>query len=161
MIIVLTLRHGTRGPLNTAPELPVCDSCLGMRASRCNHRDNTPPLQRPCLTLRHYRVLVQQVYKKCQTPESPECHAVKLDFDINDQKLLTKLLASTKKATMRKWLKIEPPTIDEWIEIVHEIYVMEKISFYLKVGKEKAYRIWTKWIECVKPVMSDFHWLCL
>lgn len=44
----------------------------------------------------------------------------------------------------------------EWIDIVHEIYIMEKLSFSLRVQNEKVYRIWTKWTEYVKPVRSDF-----
>ena len=56
-------------------------------------------------------------------------------WNIKDKKLLTKLLAASKKCVTRKWLKGEPPTIDEWIEIVYEIYVMEKIYFSLKVAK--------------------------
>ena len=66
------------------------------------------------------------------------------------------LLAASKKSVMRKWLKAEPPTIDEWIEVVYEIYVMEKISFSLRVENEQFYKIWTKWTEYVKPVKSDF-----
>ena len=52
------------------------------------------------------------------------------------------LLVASKKSVSRKWLKIEPPTIDEWIEVVYEIYVMEKISFSLKVENETFYNIW-------------------
>ena len=61
-----------------------------------------------------------------------------------------------RNASKRKWLKVEPLTTDEWIEVVYEIYVMEKISFSLKVEKEKCYKIWTKWTQCVKPIRSDF-----
>jgi len=46
-------------------------------------------------------------------------------------------MPASKKSVTRKWLKVDPPTINEWIEIVYEIYVMEKISFSLKVEKEK------------------------
>lgn len=74
----------------------------------------------------------------------------------NDKKLLAILLAASKKAITRKWLKIEPPTVEEWIDIVHEIYIMEKISFSLKVEREKFYRIWSRWTEYVKPVRYDF-----
>ena len=77
-------------------------------------------------------------------------------WSIKDKKLLAILLAASKKSITRKWLKVEPPTIDEWIDIVHEIYVMEKISFSLRVEKEKFYRTWTKWTEYVKPTRSDF-----
>lgn len=77
-------------------------------------------------------------------------------WSIKDKKLLAILLAASKKSITRKWLKVEPPTIDEWIDIVHDIYVMEKISFSLRAEKEKFYRIWTKWTEYVKPTRSDF-----
>ena len=76
-------------------------------------------------------------------------------WNIQDKKLLAILLAASKKSVTRKWLKVEPPTIDEWIEIVNEIYVMEKISFSLKLEKEK-FKIWTKWTEYLKPIRSDF-----
>ena len=77
-------------------------------------------------------------------------------WNIKDKKLLAILLAASKKCVTRKWLKVDPPTIDEWIEIVYEIYVMEKISFSLKVEKDIFYKTWTKWTEYVKPVRSDF-----
>ena len=64
-------------------------------------------------------------------------------WNIKDKKLLAILLVASKKSVSRKCLKVEPPTIDEWIEVVCEIYVMEKISFSLKGEKEKNYEIWT------------------
>uniref|UniRef100_A0A3Q3A4Q3 Reverse transcriptase domain-containing protein n=1 Tax=Kryptolebias marmoratus TaxID=37003 RepID=A0A3Q3A4Q3_KRYMA len=73
-----------------------------------------------------------------------------------DKKLLAILLAASKKAITRKWLKSDPPTVDEWIEIVYQIYVMEKITFSLRVEREKFYKIWSKWTEYVKPVRSEF-----
>ena len=57
------------------------------------------------------------------------------------KKLMAILLVASKKSVSRKWLKIEPPTIDEWIEVVYEIYAMEKISFSLKVENETFYNI--------------------
>ncbi len=74
----------------------------------------------------------------------------------NDKKLVQILLTASKKAITRKWLKPTPPTIDEWIDIIYEIYVMERLSFSLKVQKEKFYKIWTKWTEYVKPIKPDF-----
>lgn len=46
---------------------------------------------------------------------------------------------------------MEPPTIDEWIEIGYEIYVMEVISFSLKVEKEKERKkkTWT-WMYVIE-----------
>ena len=57
------------------------------------------------------------------------------------KKLMAILLVASKKSVSRKWLKIEPPTIDEWIEVVYEIYAMEKKSFSLKVENETFYNI--------------------
>lgn len=39
----------------------------------------------------------------------------------SDKKLIQNLLAAGKKAVTRKWLKPDPPTIDEWIEIIFQI----------------------------------------
>ena len=77
-------------------------------------------------------------------------------WNIIDIKLLAILLAASKKCVTRKWLRVDPPTINEWIEIVYEIYVMEKISLSLKVEKNMFYKTWTNWTEYVKPARSDF-----
>lgn len=66
------------------------------------------------------------------------------------------LLVASRKAITRKWLKPEPPTVDEWIDIIHDIYIMEKLSFSLRIQKEKFLWIWTRWTEYVKPILSDF-----
>lgn len=76
-------------------------------------------------------------------------------LDWKDKKLLYILLAASKKALMRRWLKPEPTT-EDWINIVQEIYTMEKLFFSLKVQRDTFYRIWSKWTEYVKPVRSDF-----
>lgn len=78
-------------------------------------------------------------------------------WNVDDKKLLAILLTASKKSVTRKWLKVIPPTIDEWIEIIYEIYVMERISFSLKVEKEHFYKIWSKWTEYVKPTRSEFN----
>lgn len=51
-----------------------------------------------------------------------------------------------------KW--IHPP-LTEWIDIIHEIYIMERSLFSLRAQKQKLYQLWTKLIECVKPLISD------
>lgn len=73
-----------------------------------------------------------------------------------DRKLLYILLAASKKALTRRWLKPEPPAIEEWIDIVQEICTMEKLSFSLKVQRDTFYTFWSKWTEYVKPCWSDF-----
>lgn len=48
-----------------------------------------------------------------------------------DRKLLYILLAASKNALTRRWLKTEPPTMEEWIDVVQEIYTIEIPSFSL------------------------------
>lgn len=73
-----------------------------------------------------------------------------------DKRLLNMLLVASKKAITRKWWKVEPPTTEDWINIVHDIYVMEKLSFSLRMQKDRFYEIWTKWTEYMKPLRMDF-----
>lgn len=58
-----------------------------------------------------------------------------------DKRLLWILLAASKKALTRKWLKRDLPTINEWISIIQEIYTMEKLSFSLRIQRDIFYRI--------------------
>lgn len=46
--------------------------------------------------------------------------------------------------------------MNDWFDFVYDIYVMEKISYSLKVEKEKFYRIRSKCTEYVKPIRPDF-----
>lgn len=73
-----------------------------------------------------------------------------------DKKLLYILLAASKKALMRRWLKPEPPSTEAWINAVKEIYTLEKLSFSVKMQRDTFYKMWSKWTEYVKPVSSDF-----
>ncbi|KAA0717294.1 hypothetical protein E1301_Tti012252 [Triplophysa tibetana] len=73
-----------------------------------------------------------------------------------DKSLLWILLAAGKKTITRKWLKPDLPTIDEWINIIQDIYKTEKLSFTIRSQRDMFYTIWTKWTEYVKHVRSDF-----
>lgn len=64
-----------------------------------------------------------------------------------DRYLLQILLAGSKKAITRKWLSKDSPTIAEWIEIVGEIYVMEHLTFSLRLARKKCETYWEKWIS--------------
>uniref|UniRef100_A0A146S7T5 Reverse transcriptase n=1 Tax=Fundulus heteroclitus TaxID=8078 RepID=A0A146S7T5_FUNHE len=78
------------------------------------------------------------------------------NWNNNDKKLLGMLLIASKKAITRKWMRVESPTIEDWTNIIHGIYVMEKLSFSLRMQKDIFYKIWTKWTEYIKPLRSDF-----
>lgn len=62
-----------------------------------------------------------------------------------DRYLLQILQAASKKAITRKWLNEEPPTVLEWMDITHELYVMERLTFSLRHSLEKGEQYWKKW----------------
>lgn len=55
-----------------------------------------------------------------------------------DKYLLKILLASSRKAITRRWLRVDPPTLDQWRGIVKEIYCMERFTFVLRLELEKC-----------------------
>jgi len=62
-----------------------------------------------------------------------------------DKYLLKILLASCRKAITRKWLQVDPPTKDQWLGIVNEIYSMERLTFTLRLKFDKCNMLWEKW----------------
>lgn len=72
----------------------------------------------------------------------------KYSFDI--------LMISAKKAITRHWLLPDPPTIQEWMNIVNSIYVMEKITFSLHIQKNKFIKLWAKWVGYVSSLQTGF-----
>lgn len=65
------------------------------------------------------------------------------------------LISAGKKTITRHWLHPDSPTIEEWTDIVNEIYIMEKITFSLRLQLDKFTRSWSKWISYVQ--MSQTH----
>lgn len=62
-----------------------------------------------------------------------------------DQYLLKIVMAASKKAITRRWLCGEPPTIDQWAAIVTNIQCMERMTFNLRLQKDKYDALWEKW----------------
>lgn len=50
-----------------------------------------------------------------------------------DWYLIKILLVASKKAITRNWYNAEPPTNDHWLEIIQDIYSMEKLTYQLKL----------------------------
>jgi len=48
-----------------------------------------------------------------------------------DKYLLRVLLVGCKKAPTRKWLKKDKLTVNEWIDVIYNIYVVDRITFKL------------------------------
>ena len=67
------------------------------------------------------------------------------------------LLAACKKSITRKWLKQQAPLIDDWIDIVYEIYKMERLTYYLKLRQEDLTSIWFEWTIYINVFNSSTH----
>lgn len=85
------------------------------------------------------------------------CNVEMDGFSFKEKKLLYILLAASKKAVTRKWLQPEQPEIEDWINIVQDIYKMEKLSAGLKLQLDSFYKTWSKWMKYVKPVRSGLQ----
>ena len=48
-----------------------------------------------------------------------------------------------KKAITRKWCKVEPPTVEQWMEIVEEIHIMEKMTYRLRLQETQYEEKWS------------------
>lgn len=69
-----------------------------------------------------------------------------------DIKLIKALVAASKKSITRKWLNPVPHTLEDWYGIILEIFKMEKLTYSLRIQKDKFYQIWNKWIKFITPM---------
>lgn len=81
----------------------------------------------------------------------------KLDFQTGrqDKYMFGILITACKKALTRRWLLPEPPTIQEWIDIVNDIYAMERITFSLRLQRSMFIQLWDKWVKYANPIRTD------
>ncbi len=84
------------------------------------------------------------------------CDLDELELAKRDKYLLRVLLVGCKKALTRKWLRKDKPTINEWIDIIYDIYVMERITFKLKNQTDIFEENWSKWLCYVSTLRPDF-----
>ena len=77
------------------------------------------------------------------------------DLHNRDRYLLKILMAASKKAITRCWLLREPPTLNLWKNIIKEIHSMERITFMLRLKKEKGKDYWAKWLIYLADLECD------
>ena len=56
--------------------------------------------------------------------------------------LLKILTVAAKKAITRKWLKPDPSTVDNWLEIVTEIHERERLTLQLRLRNDLYITRW-------------------
>ena len=64
-----------------------------------------------------------------------------------DEYIVKVLLSASKKGITRLWYKVEPPTREQWMCIVEEIFVMEKITHKLRLQESQFESKWRKWTD--------------
>jgi hypothetical protein len=62
-----------------------------------------------------------------------------------DRYLIKVLLAASKKAITRLWYKADPPSCEQWLCIVEEIFVMERFTHKLRLQEDLFLEKWEKW----------------
>lgn len=75
-----------------------------------------------------------------------------------DIKQLRALLAASKKAILRRWLSPTPPHIEEWLQIILDICKIEKLTYSLRIQKDKFNKIWNKWVRYISPDQTTFNY---
>ena len=63
---------------------------------------------------------------------------------------------AAKKAITRKWLKTDPPKMEDWVEKMLNIYRKEKLTFSTRLKTETFKNSWGNWVNFVSPLRADF-----
>lgn len=66
------------------------------------------------------------------------------------------MLVAAKKAITRKWLKIDVPKMEDWVEVMLIIYRMEKLTFSTRLKTETFKKYWENWVNFLSPLRADF-----
>lgn len=79
-----------------------------------------------------------------------------LDLHPSDARLIPILLAACKKAITRKWLKPQPPSVDDWIDIVYDVYKMERLTYSLRMRQNDFSGLWNRFVLFIGSQRPDF-----
>lgn len=64
---------------------------------------------------------------------------------VKDRYLIKILLVTCKKTITRRWYKVEPPAVNEWVEIIREVHNMERMTYRLRMKENVFLTKWEKW----------------
>lgn len=65
------------------------------------------------------------------------------------------LTIASKKAITRKWLQPTLPTLEDWKNIVHDIFTMEKLTYALRLKSQLFSVLWRDWIDYITHIQPD------
>ena len=66
------------------------------------------------------------------------------------------MLGAAKKAITSKWLNIDAPKMEDWVEVMLIIYRMEKLTFSTRLKTETFKNYWENWANFVSQLRADF-----
>ena len=72
-----------------------------------------------------------------------------------DRYLVKILLAAGKKTITRSWAQVETPTYEQWLSLMEDIYVMEKMTHRLRLQNELLENRWCKWMMYKDSEMGE------
>ncbi|KAF7670044.1 hypothetical protein LDENG_00079530, partial [Lucifuga dentata] len=75
------------------------------------------------------------------------CNFSEEHVQAKDKYLVKILTVACKKAITKKWNKADPPNLDQWLQIVEEIYWMEKLTHIMRLQKTQMEEKWKKWMS--------------
>lgn len=71
-------------------------------------------------------------------------------------KMFQIMLLAGKKGITRKWQKVEAPRKENWVDVMHDIYIMEKLTSTCRFEMDKFERLWNGFLKFIRPIRSDF-----
>lgn len=77
---------------------------------------------------------------------------------INKNNLCKIMFIAHKKAITKNWYKPEPPSFKQWMDIVKEIFVMERMTFSLRSRGTTFLRKWEKWLDYITTEVDVDLW---
>lgn len=59
--------------------------------------------------------------------------------------------------TAQIYMKPEVPTAKDWVDVIHKSFVKERLTFTLRLQRERFDWMWGKWLEYITtPLRPDF-----